>query len=149
VPEPYRSPDWVLVPAKSGLRTEYSFTFTFTLHEHRYTVFITSCSVLHIMRTISGTSCRENQNTHFVFNNILPPSENHAGYEIEWKNIADPDRPQMTVWCLCIACWIPKSTNTHSGCVIIIALPLQQWFHKCTTMLHYMYIAHFVKFKYS
>jgi len=23
VPEPYRSPDWVLVPAKTGLRAEY------------------------------------------------------------------------------------------------------------------------------
>jgi len=23
VPEPYQSPDWVLVPAKTGLRTEY------------------------------------------------------------------------------------------------------------------------------
>jgi hypothetical protein len=27
-----------------------------------------------------------------------------------------------------IAYWIPKATNTHSQCVILIAFPLQQWF---------------------
>jgi hypothetical protein len=66
-----------------------------------------------------------------------------------WKNIAEPDRPLMTVWCMCIAGWLPKATNMHSGYVILIASPLQQWFHKCTSVLLYMYIAHFVKFKYS
>jgi len=24
-------------------------------------------------------------------------SENHAGYEIMWKNIVQPDRPQITI----------------------------------------------------
>jgi hypothetical protein len=37
-------------------------------------------------------------------------------YEIMWKNIVEPDRPQMTVWCLRIACWIPKAANTHRLC---------------------------------
>jgi hypothetical protein len=27
--------------------------------------------------------------------------------------------------CMCIACWITKSTNTHSAYVVIIAFPLQ------------------------
>jgi len=31
-----------------------------------------------------------------------------------WKNIVDPDRPQMTIWRKRIACWIPKATDTHS-----------------------------------
>ena len=40
--------------------------------------------------------------------------ENRAVYEITWKNIAEPDRPQMTIWRMRIACWISKATNTHS-----------------------------------
>ena len=35
----------------------------------------------------------------------------------------------MTIWRMRIACWIPKTTNTHSECVILIAFPLQQWLH--------------------
>jgi hypothetical protein len=37
-----------------------------------------------------------------------------------------------------IACWIPKTTNTHSEYVIIIiAFPLQQWLLERTSMLRY------------
>jgi len=36
-----------------------------------------------------------------------------------------------------IACWIPKSINTHSEYVIIIAFPLQQWFCDSASMLRY------------
>jgi len=28
-----------------------------------------------------------------------------------------------------IACWIPKAANTHTGCVIHIAFPLEFWLH--------------------
>jgi len=31
-----------------------------------------------------------------------------------WKNNVNLGRPQMTVWRMCTACWIPKATNTHS-----------------------------------
>jgi hypothetical protein len=27
-------------------------------------------------------------------------------YEIMWKNVAQPDSPQMTAWRMRIACWI-------------------------------------------
>jgi hypothetical protein len=46
--------------------------------------------------------------------------ENCAVYEIMWKNIVQPDRPQMTIWSTRIACWIPKATDTHSECVILL-----------------------------
>ena len=39
--------------------------------------------------------------------------ENLAVYEIMWKNIIERGRPQMTIWCMRIACWIPESTNTY------------------------------------
>jgi len=30
-----------------------------------------------------------------------------------WKNTVERGRPQMTIWCMRIACWITKATNTH------------------------------------
>ena len=40
--------------------------------------------------------------------------ENRAVYEIMWKNIVEWGRPQLTIWRMRIACWIPKATDTHS-----------------------------------
>ena len=45
--------------------------------------------------------------------------ENRAVYEIMWENIVERDRPQMTIWRMCTACWIPKGTNTHSQYLIL------------------------------
>ena len=42
---------------------------------------------------------------------VITFSKNCALYEIMWKNIVEPYRPQMTILHLFIACWIPKSTN--------------------------------------
>ena len=78
--------------------------------------------------------------THFMFNNFFFP-ENRALYEIRWRNVVKLGRPEMTIWRLRIACWIPKATNTHAGCVILIAFPLQQWLHELATVLRYTYIA--------
>jgi len=52
-------------------------------------------------------------NTHFMFNNFFFFFY-HAFYEILWKNIVDPGRPQTTIWRMRIACWTPKATNTNS-----------------------------------
>ena len=46
-----------------------------------------------------------------------------------------PDRPQMTIWRMCIACWIPKATGTHSEYVTLIAFPLQQRVHEHALVL--------------
>jgi hypothetical protein len=109
-----------------------------TLHEAWCTFFVISVSFHLRMRNVSDTSCRENQNTHFMFSNFF--FWNPANYEIMWKNIVEPDRPQMTTWHRCIACWITKATNTHSAYVMLIAFPLQQWLHKHASIL-YMFIA--------
>ena len=45
----------------------------------------------------------------------------------------------MTVWRMRVACWIPKATETHSGCVITIAFPLQQRLHERASVLRYTY----------
>jgi len=31
-----------------------------------------------------------------------------------WKNVVEQDGPQMTVWSIRFAYWIPKATDTHS-----------------------------------
>ena len=53
---------------------------------------------------------------YFIFCDFF--SENHGIYEIMWKNVVEPDRPQVTVKCgaegMRFACRITKATNTHS-----------------------------------
>jgi hypothetical protein len=46
------------------------------------------------MRNILDNSCRENQNTHFTFNNFF--SENLTVYRIMSKNVVETEGPQMT-----------------------------------------------------
>jgi hypothetical protein len=65
---------------------------TVTSHEDVFT-FMTICRLFLLrMRNISDKSCRENQNTHFVFSNFFP--KNRAIYEIVSKNMMEPERPQ-------------------------------------------------------
>ena len=49
--------------------------------------------------------------------------------------------PPCTIRRMRFACWIPKATNTHSGCVRIMAFVRQQWLHERSLMLHYTHIA--------
>jgi hypothetical protein len=46
------------------------------------------------------TKVPEKINTHFTFNNFLPP-ENRALCEIMWENMVQPERPQMTIYGAC------------------------------------------------
>jgi hypothetical protein len=57
-----------------------------------------------------------------------------------WKNIVEADRPKLTVWGMRISVWIPKTTNTHSEYVLLIAFPLQQWLHERALLLLFTYI---------
>jgi hypothetical protein len=73
-----------------------------------------------------------------MYNNFL--YENRAVYEIMWKNAVEPDRPQVAIRRLCIACWIPKATNTNSVYVVTIAFPLHQCLKDRASMLRYAHI---------
>jgi len=66
---------------------------------------------------------------------------NHTIYEIMWKNTVEPGRPQMTMWHMCIACWISEATNTHQEYVTLTAFHLQQWLQECALMLCFKYTA--------
>jgi len=63
------------------------------------------------MKNISGKSCRENRNTHFMFNYFFPP-ESCAVHEIMWKNVA-LGRPQMTIGACGLHAWY-QMLQTHT-----------------------------------
>jgi len=67
--------------------------------------------------------------------------EHCAVYEIMWKNVVQRGKPQMTIWRMRIACWIPKAINPHTGCVILITFPYEQWLHERASLLRYTHIA--------
>jgi len=48
--------------------------------------------------------------------------------------------------CLRTAWWIPKATNTHSQCVILIACSLQLFSHERASILRETYVAFLVAF---
>jgi len=58
-----------------------------------------------------------------------------------------PDRPQVTIWRMRVACCIPKTTHiqkhttthTHTEYVILIAFPRKQRLCERTPMLRYTY----------
>jgi hypothetical protein len=99
---------------------------TRTLREDVCTFTTISCWILVIMRNVSDKNCREN----FMLASPLPATDNRAVYEIMWKNIVQPVRPQMTIWRMRIECVIPKTTNTHPQYATLIVLPLRQWLHE-------------------
>jgi hypothetical protein len=67
--------------------------------------------------------------------------KNRALYEIMCKNIVEIGRPNMTISRMYIAFWITVFTNTHLENVILVAFPLQQWFHELSSILRYTYLA--------
>jgi len=85
------------------------------------------------MRNVSDKVCRENQDTFYIqklfFSKILP----FMG--IMWEKFVESGRPQVTIWRMCIACWINKATNTTPECVIFIAFPVQKLLHERAAML--------------
>ena len=117
------------------VKFRYNLTrITGTLHKDQLHFFIISRSLFLKMRNVSDKSCRENQNTHFVFKNCFSV-ENRAVYGIMWENIVEQDSPLMTIWRMHVAYWTPKATNIHSVCVILIAFRMQQWLHERASTL--------------
>jgi hypothetical protein len=123
-----------------------------TVHKDQSTFFIISLSVIFRMRTFQ-TKIVEKIETHFVFDiafcvryrftKIVPFMRDNV------ENTVEPGRPQLTIWCVRIARWIPKSTSTHSECVMLIAFARQQWLHERALIVTYTYIACLVLTNYN
>jgi hypothetical protein len=97
------------------------------------------------MKNVSDKLCIENRSTYFVLNNFLF-FENHAFYEIMWKNIVQLSRPQMTIWHTRTARRILKDANIPTDCVTLIAFLPQKRFLERASVLRYTYIACLVEF---
>jgi hypothetical protein len=67
-----------------------------------------SRSVLLRMRNVYDKFV-EKIKTHILFSVTFL---NRVIYEVMWENILDPDRQQMAIWPMRIACRIPKATHT-------------------------------------
>ena len=115
---------------------------TSTLHEDLCTCMIISRWILK-MRNVSGKSCWENQNTHFMlcnffFRKLCRLCDNVEKYgrtgQATDGNIIRHTRSTCRV----------KATDTHSEYLIVIAFPRQQWFRECSSMLHYTFTASLV-----
>ena len=89
--------------------------------EELCTFVVISLWILLRMRIVSDRRCRENQNSHFMFNNILF-FENGTVFEIVWKKYsrAGQATDDNIIRPMPIAYWICNATDTHSECVILI-----------------------------
>ena len=86
---------------------------TGTLHEGVSTFLAISRNSRLRIRNVLDKSCRENQNTHFVFNTF-----SHKSHRL-WDNVEkfSGDRRatnDVTVWRIRVACWINKAISTYA-----------------------------------
>jgi hypothetical protein len=84
-----------------------------------------SLSFYYIEKCFTQKLQRKSEPTFYV-QWLPPPPENRAVCRITWKNMAEPDRSQMTIRRMRFACWITKATHTHSEYAILIAFPWKQ-----------------------
>jgi len=88
------------------------------------------------MKNVSEKICGENRNTHFMFN-ISFQKLCHLRDNVEKTLYSGADQRRKYGLHMFLVSWIPKATNTHSGCVILIALSLQEWLHECASLLQH------------
>ena len=89
------------------------------------------------MRNVSNKSCRENQITHFIFNNVFRKSyrlcDNVEKYCRTWQ--ATDDNIAFA-HCMLHTC----GYSTHPKYLILIAFLLKQWLHERASLLCCTYI---------
>ena len=106
---------WVFFGRLSGkiqaLLKAYKINDYFT--RRQIYILIISRSVLLRMKKFQ-TKVVEKIRTRILGSITIFFSENRAVYEIMWKNIKEPSRPQMTIWRMRIAFHITKAAHTPS-----------------------------------
>ena len=98
---------------------------------------------------MSHTKVVKKIKTHILFSVTFFFLENHAVYEIMWKDIVERGMPQMTVWRMRFTCWIPKATSTLRLCHThsfltttmaartLFAVTLYVYYLCCVCVLHF------------
>jgi hypothetical protein len=96
---------------------EYPCTFTSDKNNGYFTwipMYIYDSTTLNfiLMRNVSDQSCRQNQNAYFF--SSVPIWGKCAIYEIIWKNVVGPNRPQMTIRPMRVTC---RTTEGAKNCL--------------------------------
>jgi hypothetical protein len=109
---------------------------TATLHEDLCTFIITSRLILLRMRNISDKSCRQNQNTHFLFNVFLPSRKScRLRDNVRKYGTAGQATYDNIIQRMRFANWITKATDTHSEYIVHIAFARQHWLRERASTL--------------
>jgi hypothetical protein len=103
--------------------------------------------ILSKMKNIPGKSCR-NKNVYFRFSsffpNIMPFMRQCRIKRGRYRQATDDNIiPRM----LRFACWMTKTTDTHSECVMVAAFPRKQWLNERPSLLRYtnnVYLFYFI-----
>jgi hypothetical protein len=103
-------------------------------------IMITCRLILLRMRNVSENSCRENQITHFIFNNVFRKTCHLRGNVKKCCRPGEAADDNITR-SMRFACQVTKATDTHSECVIFIVLSRQQYLRECASMSRYTNIA--------
>ena len=90
---------------------------------------------------VSDKSCRENQNTHFMFGNFFFLTNCAILWQYGKYGKAGLATDDNKIRRMRPACWITKVTDAHSEYVILLAFPRQQLLRERASMLRYIYIA--------
>ena len=118
---------WKFPMTPSGIEPATFRLVAQCLNQLRYRYLLSYLPHLFLEWKIFWPKCVEKIKTHIFCSINSPPPQNRAIYEIMWKNILQPDRPQMPIRRMRIARWITTATDPHSEYVILIAFLLQQW----------------------
>jgi hypothetical protein len=82
------------------------------------------------------TTCRENQNIQFMFNNLFFSSKIVPLWDnVEKCGTARQVKDESKIRPMPIACWITKATDVHSEYLILIAISRLQWSRERASML--------------
>jgi hypothetical protein len=84
-----------------------------TTHEDLCTFMILSPRILLRLRRVLGKKKYVEKIEIHILCSIVFFSENRTVYVVMWKNMAEPDTPQMAIWRGRTACWILIDTDTH------------------------------------
>jgi hypothetical protein len=93
---------------------------TCTLHGQQFSFLITPRSYILRIKNVLDKFV-DKIKTYFYAQFFFP--ENHAIYEIMWKNILVPVRPQVKIWHMRITCWITRAKDSHSEYKIFTVFP--------------------------
>jgi hypothetical protein len=109
-------------------------------------VCIVRCWIVLRMRNVSQRICKENQNTHFVYNKIFFRKSCRLWDNVEKYGKTGHVSDDSIIWRILFACRMTKArTQKHiQNILIIITCPQQAWLWERALVLRSTYIVCFV-----